>query len=271
MVRDGESKVTVWLSSASEPPLRVRNTTLEPECRRPGSSRTATSLPRCICFASASADDWVVRTVRAVPSTSTVTGNARRTSTWSPSCSVAVGDGGDGVARGAGGRGDREERADGLEVGAHLLAGAVDHQGHLGASGGEQPAAGPTACEHGGDDEQGDEQHPGRRSEPGWRRHGAGGRRGALSHGSSVTGGSPSGLGRGSQVAASCGSARAGDGAQHGFGRGEGVGHQGLGLGDHRGLHLGVRIEQGVHRREVVDVVGQRQPRRRVVRLGAGR
>jgi hypothetical protein len=49
------------------------------------------------------------------------------------------------------------------------------------------------------------------------------------------------------------------------------VGRHRLGLGEDRLLVRGVRIEQRVHRGEVVDVVRQRQPRGGVVRFGARR
>ena len=53
-----------------------------------------------------------------------------------------------------------------------------------------------------------------------------------------------------------------------GLGHRQVVGGHGLGLGDDRGLVLGVGVEQRVHRREVVDVVRQGQPRGGVVRFG---
>ena len=85
-VRDGESKVTLWLSSLSVPLMRVRKTTVDPAASRPGWLRTAVSLPSFSCLARFSALLSTVRTVRTEPSMSTVTGNARSTSTWRPSC-----------------------------------------------------------------------------------------------------------------------------------------------------------------------------------------
>src|SRR5206468_3610901 len=55
------------------------------------------------------------------------------------------------------------------------------------------------------------------------------------------------------------------------LGRRQRVGHHGFGLGDDLRLHLGVRVEQRVDGRQLVDVVGQRQPGGGVVRLGARR
>ena len=68
--------------------------------------------------------------------------------------------------------------------------------------------------------------------------------------------GSSSGLGTGSQVAASCGSARAGDGAALASATARASATERLGLGHHRGLVLGVGVEQLVERREVVEVAG---------------
>ena len=108
-----------------------------------------------------------------------------------------------------------EQSADRVGVGAHPLTGAVDHEGDLGARGGSGLLDDPGAAEGGEDHHHGHPEHPGGGEEavaPAAAGRGADGR--ALLEQVGDRPGAPPGLGSGSQVAASWGSARAGDGAE---------------------------------------------------------
>ena len=205
------------------------------------------------------------------PSKSTVTGNARSTSTWRPSCSAAGRGRDDDVV------GDRaararavEERADGVRLGAHCVAGAVDDERDLGAGGRQQPGDRPATAEDGGDHEQGDRRAPGARAGRPVRRRRMprrgrgvlqelGDRRERLRAGERQPGGGVVGLGPRRRRCRARPRPR------------PGRRHDRLGLGDDRRLDLGVGVEQRFDRRQVVDVGGQRQPGGRVVGLGRGR
>ncbi len=164
--------------------------------------------------------------------------------------------------------GGAEEGADGAGVGADLLAAAVDHHRDLGARRGRGLLGDPGAAEGGEHHEDGDPEHPGSREEAGAApadRRGAGGRplfeevgdrRELLGAGEREPGGGVVGFGPGRRR------------RRARLGHREGVGHQRLGLGHHRGLVLGVGVEELVGRREVVEVVGEREPGGRVVGLG---
>ena len=160
--------------------------------------------------------------------------------------------------------GGAEEGADGAGVGADLLAAAVDHHRDLGTRRGRGPLGDPGAAESGEHHEDGDPEHPGSREEAGAApadRCGAGGRplfeevgdrRELLGAGERQPGGGVVGFGPGRRR------------------RRARLGHrqQRLRLGHHRGLVLGVGLEELVGRREVVEVVGEREPGGRVVGLG---
>ena len=127
-----------------------------------------------------------------------------------------------------------------------------------------------TARGHGGDDEEDEEERSSRweRSDR-HRRRVRGDAGGTCPLASSGIVSRVSGSGTGSQVAGSCGSARAGDGATAASTAAAASRDDGLGVGRVGRADVGGWREQLVERRKGVDVVGERQPRRGVVRLGA--
>ena len=166
--------------------------------------------------------------------------------------------------------GGAEQGADGAGVGADLLAAAVDHHRDLGTRRGGRLLDDPGTAEGGEHHEHGDPEHPGSGEEAGAAvpdRRGAGrralleevgDRRELLGAGEGQPGGGVVRFGPG----------RRRRGARRGHR--QGVGQQRLRLGHHRSLVLRVRVEQLVDRWEVVEIVGEREPGGRVVRLGPG-
>ncbi len=160
-----------------------------------------------------------------------------------------------------------KQRADRGGVGAHLPAGAVDHQRHLGSARGEELATGPDPGDDGGGDEERDEDAPHREPPDPRAPAAARGRRAfveQLGDRHELVDAREGQPGRG---IVRLGARRRR--CRRGLGGREGVSDDRFGFGDDRGLHLGVRVEQRVHRGELVDVVGEREPRRRIVRFGS--
>ena len=206
------------------------------------------SLFSLSCAASLSALVSTVRTVRTFPSMSTVTGNARSTSTWMPSWSALLDDGTTTSPRGEAHVRGGEQGADRVGVGVDLLAGAVDHEGDVGARRGGGLLDDPGAAQGGEHHHHGHPEDPGGGEEavaPAAAGHGAGrralleevgDRRELLQGGQGEPGGGVVGLGPGRRR------------RRAGLDRRQVVGRHRLGLGDDRGRVLGVGVEQRVHR-----------------------
>ena len=169
-----------------------------------------------------------------------------------------------------------EQGADGGGLAAELDALSVDDQSDLGTGRGGELLRDPHAAHDGGDHQQDHEEGPGGGAVPVRRLRGRAGAPAEASPGrasglSSGTGDNSSMLGSGSQADGVVG---LGPGGRRRDGRlsgGEGARHHGLGLGHHGGLDLGGGVEQLADRRELVEIVGERQPGGRVVRLGTRR